>query len=214
MARPRADGRPLRRLDRIGAGAARASPGRAHASTRDDGRAQLDLGGIGKGYAVDRVAELLEEWEVRHALVHGGFSSVLALEPPPERDGWPLTLSAPAPPGPGSSQRGTGSWRASRLDGRPGARRASARGTTSWTRGPACPAHAGERRPGRRSPGGTGEKSATFADALSTAFMLQPVEEIAALCRACPGLEAWIVPDPQEAGGEAPAVRSPGRAGR
>ena len=56
---------------------------------------RLDLGGIGKGYAVDRVAELLEEWEIRHALVHGGFSSVLALAAPPERDGWPLTLSSP-----------------------------------------------------------------------------------------------------------------------
>ena len=46
---------------------------------------RLDLGGIGKGYAVDRVAELLEEWDVPQALVHGGFSSVLALEPPPGR---------------------------------------------------------------------------------------------------------------------------------
>ena len=61
------------------------------------GGARLDLGGIGKGYAVDRMAEVLEEWEIPHALVHGGFSSVLALEAPPERDGWPLTLSAPGP---------------------------------------------------------------------------------------------------------------------
>ena len=55
----------------------------------------LDLGGIAKGYAVDRIAEVLEEWEIPHALVHGGYSSVLALEPPPDEDGWPLTLSAP-----------------------------------------------------------------------------------------------------------------------
>ena len=47
-----------------------------------DGRVRLDLGGIGKGYAVDRVADLLGEWEVPRTLVHGGFSSVLALEPP------------------------------------------------------------------------------------------------------------------------------------
>ena len=63
---------------------------------REDG-ARLDLGGIGKGYAVDRMAEVLEEWEIPRALVHGGYSSVLALEPPPEQDGWPLTLSAPGP---------------------------------------------------------------------------------------------------------------------
>ena len=41
---------------------------------------QIDLGGIGKGYAVDLMAELLEEWGIVRALVHGGFSSVLALE--------------------------------------------------------------------------------------------------------------------------------------
>jgi hypothetical protein len=29
------------------------------------------------------MAEVLEEWGVERALVHGGFSSVLALEPPP-----------------------------------------------------------------------------------------------------------------------------------
>ena len=46
---------------------------------------RVDLGGIGKGYAVDLMAELLEDWGLTAALVHGGFSSVLALEPPPER---------------------------------------------------------------------------------------------------------------------------------
>jgi len=56
---------------------------------------KIDLGGVGKGYAVDLMAEVLEEWGVERALVHGGFSSVLALEPPPGREGWPLTLSTP-----------------------------------------------------------------------------------------------------------------------
>ena len=59
---------------------------------------RVDLGGIGKGYAVDLVAELLEEWGLLQAFVHGGFSSVLALEPPAGCDGWPLTLSDPAQP--------------------------------------------------------------------------------------------------------------------
>ncbi len=44
------------------------------------GGVQVDLGGIGKGYAIDVVAELLEEWGLGRGLVHGGFSSVLALE--------------------------------------------------------------------------------------------------------------------------------------
>ena len=56
---------------------------------------QVDLGGIGKGYAVDRVAELLREWSIDIALVSGGYSSVLALDGPAGTKGWPLTLSNP-----------------------------------------------------------------------------------------------------------------------
>ena len=55
----------------------------------------LDLGGIGKGYAVDRIAEVIKDWGLDVALIHGGFSSVLALGGPREISGWPLTLSAP-----------------------------------------------------------------------------------------------------------------------
>ena len=56
---------------------------------------QIDLGGIGKGYAVDRMAELLREWGITTALISGGYSSVLAINAPPEMKGWPLTLSNP-----------------------------------------------------------------------------------------------------------------------
>jgi len=56
---------------------------------------QVDLGGIGKGYAVDRVAELLREWSIEIALISGGYSSVLALDGPVGTKGWPLTLSNP-----------------------------------------------------------------------------------------------------------------------
>jgi thiamine biosynthesis lipoprotein len=56
---------------------------------------QIDLGGIGKGYAVDKIAELLRDWSINVALISGGFSSVLALDAPPNTKGWPLTLSHP-----------------------------------------------------------------------------------------------------------------------
>lgn len=56
---------------------------------------KIDLGGIGKGYAVDRMAELLREWSIDTALISGGYSSVLALDAPPDKNGWPLTLSNP-----------------------------------------------------------------------------------------------------------------------
>ncbi len=40
---------------------------------------KVDLGAIGKGYAVDRMIALLKEWDVRNVLVHGGTSSVFGL---------------------------------------------------------------------------------------------------------------------------------------
>jgi thiamine biosynthesis lipoprotein len=42
----------------------------------------LDLGAIGKGYALERVLAVLAEAGIERALVHGGTSSVCALEPP------------------------------------------------------------------------------------------------------------------------------------
>jgi len=56
---------------------------------------QVDLGGIGKGYAVDKMAELLGDWSIDTALIHGGRSSVLARGALPGTKGWPVTLSNP-----------------------------------------------------------------------------------------------------------------------
>ncbi len=56
----------------------------------------IDLGGYGKGYAVDRMAEVLEEWEIGCALIHGGQSSILALGGPPGEEGWEATLRHPS----------------------------------------------------------------------------------------------------------------------
>lgn len=39
---------------------------------------QINLGGIGKGYAIDRMAQLFAEREIKDFIVHGGQSSVLA----------------------------------------------------------------------------------------------------------------------------------------
>jgi len=54
----------------------------------------VDLGGIGKGYALDAMAELLAEWGVESALLHGGESTVLGLGSGPE-SGWTVALRAP-----------------------------------------------------------------------------------------------------------------------
>ncbi|MBD3274236.1 MAG: hypothetical protein GF372_02940 [Candidatus Marinimicrobia bacterium] len=55
----------------------------------------LDLGGVGKGYAVDVMADLLVEWGVDTCFIHGGKSTVKALKTPPGTDGWPITISTP-----------------------------------------------------------------------------------------------------------------------
>lgn len=55
----------------------------------------VDLGGIGKGYAVDCVASLLEDWSVESGLAHAGQSSVLAVGPPPGKSHWPIALRDP-----------------------------------------------------------------------------------------------------------------------
>lgn len=57
---------------------------------------QLDLGSIGKGYAVERAGELLREAGVTSALLHGGTSTVLAIGTPPDKDGWTIALEHPA----------------------------------------------------------------------------------------------------------------------
>ncbi|MCD6394788.1 MAG: TIGR03663 family protein, partial [Planctomycetes bacterium] len=56
---------------------------------------KVDLGGIGKGFAVDKVARLLREWSIDKAMIHGGYSTVLAMEAPADSAGWPITFSNP-----------------------------------------------------------------------------------------------------------------------
>lgn len=59
----------------------------------------LDLGAIAKGAALDAAAAILEEEEVTCALLHGGTSTVLALDPPPGRSSWRVAVgSSPGAP--------------------------------------------------------------------------------------------------------------------
>jgi thiamine biosynthesis lipoprotein len=60
---------------------------------------RIDLGAIGKGYALEQAANLLRENGVTQALLHGGTSSVIALGgPPTEESGWPVALRHPSLP--------------------------------------------------------------------------------------------------------------------
>jgi thiamine biosynthesis lipoprotein len=55
----------------------------------------LDLGAIGKGYAIDRAIELLREAGVTSALLHGGTSTIYGLGHPPNADSWKIEIPSP-----------------------------------------------------------------------------------------------------------------------
>lgn len=55
----------------------------------------IDLGGVGKGWALDRAALLLRDRGVVHALLHGGSSSAIAIGAPPGADGWRIAVRHP-----------------------------------------------------------------------------------------------------------------------
>ncbi len=156
---------------------------------------RVDLGGIGKGYAVDLMAELLEEWGIAAALVHGGFSSVLALESPAAGEGWPLTLSDPA----------DRSQVLARLSVRQTALAASGlrkgdhivdprTGEPVRNRIAAWVAVPRPQQAGADASAGATPRVTAVADALTTAFMILGLEEIEGLCRRPGGLDAWILP--------------------
>ncbi len=58
----------------------------------------IDLGGFGKGYAIDVACELLTEWEIENALLHSGGSTVKAIGKLDGYKGWPITISNPSNP--------------------------------------------------------------------------------------------------------------------
>lgn len=68
-------------------GRLRIAPDRPAVECLEPGRG-IDLGGIGKGFAVARMAEVLTDWGVHSALIAGGASTLLATGP----DAWPVEL--------------------------------------------------------------------------------------------------------------------------
>lgn len=57
---------------------------------------EIDPGGVGKGYAVDRMVEILSARGIRNALVAASGSSIFGLGNPPEEPrGWPISIADP-----------------------------------------------------------------------------------------------------------------------
>ncbi|OFW24294.1 MAG: hypothetical protein A3G21_10165 [Acidobacteria bacterium RIFCSPLOWO2_12_FULL_66_21] len=170
-------------------------PGESVVFARAD-NVRLDLGAIGKGYAVDRVADTLEDWEVDRVLIDAGLSSVLALEPPSGWESWPLTLSEPGDTGVvlaqvAARQRALGASGIRKRDHILNPRDHTAVRTRSaaWVSAPRHVLAAISRQ------AGVDGSPTAAADALSTAFMINEVGDIAAYCRRHPELEVWILED-------------------
>ena len=150
---------------------------------------RLDLGGIGKGYAVDRMAELLAEWGVERAVIHGGFSSVLALDAPVGCEGWPLTMSARDGAVIQAKRRAFSASGTQKGDhivdprtGQPARCRRAA-----WASAPVS-ALTDFCRKAR-----TGDSPAAVVEAFSTAFLILDASEIQDCCWRHPGLESWTL---------------------
>jgi thiamine biosynthesis lipoprotein len=139
----------------------------------------LDLGGLGKGYALDRACDLLAEWQVPAARLDAGQSTVRSLGPSPDDHAWQVAIRDPA-----QTDRALGNVR---LNGRalsgsgqvlhdhhirdPRNNTAAERWSATWALAP----------------------SAAEADALSTALMLLTSQEATQLCRAAPARSAILL---------------------
>lgn len=146
----------------------------AHTLTSHAKRLHLDLGAVGKGYALDRLAALLREWEIPSALLQSGGSTVLALAPPDDAAGWPVGI------GEGTTHRTLPIAQAA-LSGsgiavkgehlvNPRTDATASRSTRVWALAP----------------------TAALSDALSTAFFVMPDPEIATFCTAHPQIGAAL----------------------
>ena len=84
-------------LQRVGYRKLSLDPGRRTVRFLREGMA-LDLGGIAKGYAVDRVVSLLREYRIESALVSAGGSTVFGLGAPPGKSAWRVKVRDPVSP--------------------------------------------------------------------------------------------------------------------
>jgi thiamine biosynthesis lipoprotein len=148
---------------------------------------ELNLGAVGKGYALDRVAVELRTGGVRHVLLSAGRSSLLALG---GRDGgWPVDVVSPL-----VSERPL-----ARLWIRDGAVGTSGCGEQFVIADGRRYGHVIDPRTGWPARGvltaSVAASKAELADALSTAFFVGGVELARTYCAAHPGVLAILTPD-------------------
>lgn len=135
---------------------------------------EVDLGGIGKGYALDQLITVLQDWDIDRACLIGGGSSVLALDPPSGLPGWPVGVGT-----------GGGACRIQLCRASLGASGTGAQGEHIMD-----PADPDRRLPSRRT--WVCARSAARSDALSTAFMILPEPAIDPICQSTESTAALV----------------------
>jgi len=134
---------------------------------KDRGDVRIDLGGVGKGFALDRMAGVLADWGVRDALLEGGESTALVVGDAADRP-WALALRHPRDP-----DRTLAHFRL-------------AYGAFSGSSAVLHPGHIIDPRTGRPARAALAAWAAAptgaEADAWSTAFMVLGPDEGAAIC--------------------------------
>jgi FAD:protein FMN transferase len=138
---------------------------------------RIDFGAVGKGYAADKIAQLLGEWGIKVALISAGQSTILPVGVPNGLAGWPVSLSDPADYSRIIAKIHLAGRAISASGLRKGQHIINPRSGKPVT------------RPGAWSMA----KTAAEADALSTAFMVMPANAVCSFCEKHKDTSALLV---------------------
>ena len=149
---------------------------------------ELNLGGIGKGFALDRIADELSDRGFTDFLLHGGHSSMIAGGNHTTCDGWPVGIRNPLFPGE--------DWATLLLQDR--ALSSSGSGVQSFRIGGKRYGHILDPRTGMPAEGMLSvtvlAPTAAEADALSTAFFVMGLENARRYCDNRKQIGAVLIP--------------------
>lgn len=146
---------------------------------------ELDLGGIGKGYSLEKALEICSDWGIKRVLLHGGTSTALAAGDASSENegntGWPVGMG--------------GDWDCPKAPERFFLKNRALSGSGTEVKG----GHIIDPKSGQpahwHKAVWVSHISAAWADALSTAFMVMTTEQIKEYCSQNPAVWALVVKD-------------------
>ena len=167
-----------------------------HAVRFDCEGVRINLGAIGKGYAVGRAASILTEYGIENALISGGGSSVQGIGPGPDGRGWNVGIRHPS-----KLARRVGSITLNNMamstSGGPAQRDPGVRERFEHIIDPVT----GDQARSEAASVTVVARDPVLADALATAFYLRGKEFADRYCAQHEGVRAVFVPLPSKAWG-------------